>query len=343
MILRRFVNIVAENLKGRYSLHRLDVSKHLFYPSTAEAKAAAAKAAGKNGNAGFRAPPTRRLKRLPPPCINFHPSPSILSDRATLEIFALLCPSSSEGRVLCCGDSGRSLIYNADSHFVQTMPSIQGLKGRRPITISTGRPGDLEDLYVLTAGADFSCFHVLRFGGKDRAVHRPWERKAWHWDSLPLPPFNDAISSYTVVDGGRTICVSSEAPSQMALAPTALTRPYHLCATSDLSDMKQPPTLQHVLPHLNTPKNWLLSRANLISLGEGKFCVAKVFHEGVDSTGDEPEDSDSPGMEIIGSVFTVLSGVELVTSGSSGDELEGLQVHKSVRYMFMEDMIQWEL
>ncbi|CAN6199632.1 unnamed protein product [Urochloa humidicola] len=121
-------------------------------------------------------------------------------------------------------------------------------------------------------------------------------------------------------------------------------KPYHLCATSDLSDMKQPPTVQHVLPYLNTPKNWSLIRVNLISLGEGKFCVAKVFQEGVNSTGDEPEDSDNPGMEIIMSpVFTVLSGVELVTSGSSGDKLEGLQVHKSVRYMFMEDMIEWEL
>jgi len=37
-MIRRFVNIVAEDYKrGLYSLHRLDVSKHLFYPSTAQA------------------------------------------------------------------------------------------------------------------------------------------------------------------------------------------------------------------------------------------------------------------------------------------------------------------
>ena len=39
---RRFVNLVAEcYLSNVCSLHRLDVSQHLFYPSTAEAEAAA--------------------------------------------------------------------------------------------------------------------------------------------------------------------------------------------------------------------------------------------------------------------------------------------------------------
>jgi len=39
---RRFVNVVAESyLNNVCSLHRLDVSQHLFYPSTAEAEAAA--------------------------------------------------------------------------------------------------------------------------------------------------------------------------------------------------------------------------------------------------------------------------------------------------------------
>ena len=45
-MIRRFVNVVAKNIKsGMHSLHRLDVSKHLFYPSAAEAEAAAAAAA----------------------------------------------------------------------------------------------------------------------------------------------------------------------------------------------------------------------------------------------------------------------------------------------------------
>jgi hypothetical protein len=43
-MIRRFVNLVAEDYTtGARSLHRLDVAKHLFYPSTARAEAASAK------------------------------------------------------------------------------------------------------------------------------------------------------------------------------------------------------------------------------------------------------------------------------------------------------------
>jgi len=42
-MIRRFVNIVAENYRnGVYSLHRLEASKHLFYPSTPQEQAALA-------------------------------------------------------------------------------------------------------------------------------------------------------------------------------------------------------------------------------------------------------------------------------------------------------------
>ncbi|XP_062187889.1 uncharacterized protein LOC133891187 [Phragmites australis] len=299
MMIRRFVNIVAENYKSSmYSLHGLDVSKHLFYPSTAEAEAAAAKAAAskKNGNGGGRPPVIPRLRRLPAPYMSFQPSPTTLGDSTTMGTFALVSPRSSEGRILCSSDAGHSLLYNADSHFIQTMPSVQGFIGSRPITISTGRPGALEDdLYILRDGAGLSCFHVLRFGSKDRLVHRPSGRKGWHWESLPRPPFSGIINSYTVVDGGRTICVSYNAPDffgtycfdtverewweagdwvlpfeggaeyvpdlklWLGFSPS---KPHHLCATSDLSAMDQPPTLQHVLPDLDTPENWSAMRFN---------------------------------------------------------------------------------
>lgn len=41
LLRRRFVNMVSENCKSATCLlHRLNVSDHLFYPSTAEAEAA---------------------------------------------------------------------------------------------------------------------------------------------------------------------------------------------------------------------------------------------------------------------------------------------------------------
>jgi hypothetical protein len=64
-------------------------------------------------------------------------------------------------------------------------------------------------------------------------------------------------------------------------------KPHHLCVTSNLAAMEQlvlerrPPTVQqHVLEtDLSMPNNWLVLRSNLISLGGGRFCVARVFLE----------------------------------------------------------------
>ncbi|OEL25695.1 hypothetical protein BAE44_0013286 [Dichanthelium oligosanthes] len=225
MIPRRFVNLVAENYKsGMYSLHRLDVSKHLFYPSTAEAVAAGAAV----GNGGGRSPAIPRLQRLPPPCVNFQRSPTTTTDASQLGFFALVSPRSSEDRILCCNLVGNSVLYDAGSHSIETMPTIQVFAGVTPKTISTGRPGAVEeDLFLL-----HKDFNVLRFGSEDKLVYRPKGRKAWHWESLPPPPFDDIIGSHTVVDGGRTVPSASAChPPQMTSAattpwngaPTALT------------------------------------------------------------------------------------------------------------------------
>ncbi|CAN6167923.1 unnamed protein product [Urochloa humidicola] len=381
MINRRFVNIVAENYKsGMYSLHRLDVSKHLFYPSAAEADAAAAAASKKNG-AGPAAIP--RLEQLPPPCISFQPTPTSVSDWANLPFFALTNPRRSEGRIVTCTKEGDSVVYDADSNSNQIMPSMRGYKGIKPTAIiSTGNPdAEEEDLYVLHSG-----FHVLRFGFMDLNDF-PGSRKAWHWDSLPRPPINDRVRSHTVIDGGRTICLSSfpdsfgtccfdtverewwhagywELPFEggveyipdlglwLGFPPE---KPNHLCATSDLSEMEQliameqPPEVSlHVLEDLDTPRNWFALRAKLINLGGGRFCVARVFQEVVMDTEDESEGLDlshfCQDLDLLGHEFSMLTGVELVTSGSDGGKkLDGIRIHKSIRYIFSNDRIEWEL
>jgi hypothetical protein len=70
------VNIVAENYSNNmYSLHRLDVAKHLFYPSTTTAAQAQelpavapseslASIAGAGGGGGVPPPPTETLPEL---------------------------------------------------------------------------------------------------------------------------------------------------------------------------------------------------------------------------------------------------------------------------------------
>ncbi|CAN6175252.1 unnamed protein product [Urochloa humidicola] len=378
MINRRFVNIVAKNYKsGMYSLHRLDVSKHLFYPSAAEADAAAA--ARKKNGAGPAAIP--RLERLPPPCISFQPTPMPISDdKPDLPFFALASPRRSEGRIITCTEEGDSLVYDADSNSNQIMPSIPGFKGIDSTIISTGNPdfAQEEDLYVLHSG-----FHVLRFGPMD--MLGPGSRKAWHWESLPRF-INEPIGSHTVIDGGRTICVSSspgnfgtycfdtverewwhagfwELPFEGGVEyipdlglwlGVSLEKHHHLCATLDLSEMEQlvameqPPAVSQVLEDIDTPRNWFALRAKLINLGGGRFCVARVFQEVVMDTEDESMELDlshfCQDLDLIGHTFSVLTGIELVTSGSDGGKkLDGIRIHKSIRYIFSNDRIKWEL
>ncbi|TKW30043.1 hypothetical protein SEVIR_2G008400v4 [Setaria viridis] len=113
------------------------------------------------------------------------------------------------------------------------MPSLQHPKGSSPVSASVARTESKgkktstsciqrdsiqrEGLYVIhstPAGLDSeSCFNVLRFGSPDMYTSSFLHR--WYWQPLPLPPFvfspqykPSLISSYTVVEGGRTICLS---------------------------------------------------------------------------------------------------------------------------------------
>lgn len=375
--MRRFVNIVAENYKsGTCSLHRLDVSKHLFYPSAAEADDAAAARSRKNDGAVM---PT--LERLPPPCIRFEPSTEPLLVRPYLPFFALVSPHSSKGgRIITCDNRGHSILYDADSHSNRLMPTMQGFTGFNPTAIiSTGEPGaQEEDLFVLHSG-----FHVLRFGPKH--MEYPDNTKEWRWERLPRPPIHEdgAIRSHTVIDGGRTICISSQphsfgtccfdtverewwhagswvlpfmggaeyVPSLGVWLGFSPSEPHPLCVTSDLSAMEQlialgqPPAVQHVLQDLDGPKNWFPLRCNLLNLGGGMFCVARVFQEvTIDDTQEDMEELDLVDYycdypELLGSEFAVLTGIELITCASG----VGLRIHKSLRYSFTEASIKWTL
>ncbi|CAL5077290.1 unnamed protein product [Urochloa decumbens] len=219
--IRRLVNIVAERgCSGMYTLHRLDVAKHLFYPSRA-----AAEAANKtNGKVSI-------LPWLPATVMRFEPSPTTLWDAGRLEMFALVSPRSCEDRILCSNTAGHTTLYNAYSNCVQALPDLNGGKGFMPMAISIARPAaPEEDLYVMNTAADLGdgmcCFEVLRFGslgGNDSEVEGPMVGlRGWRWGPLPPPPFSANICAHTVVDGGSTICVS--ASEALVLTPSALTQ-----------------------------------------------------------------------------------------------------------------------
>ncbi|CAN6181415.1 unnamed protein product [Urochloa humidicola] len=233
-MIRRFVNLVEQNFPARsYSLHRLDVAKHLFYPSTADAEAAnnareeeIIKEKHNGGSAGDKPPnlpPSRvgTLRRLPPASTIFRRFPVAEREpwKTWGDVFALVSPRASEGRIFyAASESGHCLLHDAEEGAISTVPSLgfsMGKIGRRPIAFCV--PGkEHESIYMIRSAVgddndgDYPDFVVLDFN----EPHRKWQR-------LPPPPCVDEsgpsdemIKSFTVLDGGRTICVSSASRSR---------------------------------------------------------------------------------------------------------------------------------
>jgi len=199
---RRFVNLVAEcYLSNVCSLHRLDVSQHLFYPSTAEAEAAAK-------------PEVFRLS-LPAPAYKFQPAVRGMTPERHL--FGLANPRISESRILWRSQEGNTFVFNADSHTAWSMPSGLSYVGKSPIVISVAdadAPGEAEDLYVMSSNCDYLNFQVLRFDHSKPKFPNRVTYPLWAWERLPPPPLfeSSSIHSHAVLDGGRIICVSAWSP-----------------------------------------------------------------------------------------------------------------------------------
>ncbi|CAD6221695.1 unnamed protein product [Miscanthus lutarioriparius] len=397
---RRFVNLVAENcMSSVCSLHRLDVSQRLFYPSTAEAEAAK---------------PTIYRLSLPPPTYNFQPA--VVGRNVEQHLFGLANPRISESRILWRSQEGNTFLYDADSHTAWSMPNGLRYKGYGPIVISApvpvddadadadadSAPGEQEDLFVMCSNSGYPSFQVLRF---DHSKPKPFNPRtftdadpSWEWNSLPPPPVSEGSSIYThaVLDGGRVICVSASPFGGTYLFDTVgrewmrqatsdwhmpfLGAPqyvpdlklwlgvswsgdeddsdrHHLCASSDLGGAVDAATRGEYRPSvtvthhwkegLETPVGWNTASAELLDLGEGRFCIAKIIYEVVKD--DYPEYQNS-----VGKTAALLTGVEMVrgagdgcssnpSSSSSSEEGFRMVVHKSLRYIFRRESINWVL
>ncbi|TVU41746.1 hypothetical protein EJB05_15292, partial [Eragrostis curvula] len=212
---RRFVNLVTANYKSRmYSLHRLDVSKHLFYPSTAEAEAANQK----ENNNGGKPPRIEQLRRLPAPSVRLQ---SYLGDNlwSSLDSFSLLSPDGA--RILHTNEEGHAVLCDVDSCSTKTMPSLAVPKGWRPISFFAGA-GE-ESLYVMrsvpaTSSVNFEVLHLCGGSPKhDNKRQRPHYLRgvspSLKWQPLPPLPIAEnespRIQSSTLLDDGRVICVSA--------------------------------------------------------------------------------------------------------------------------------------
>jgi hypothetical protein len=138
---------------------------------------------------------------------------------------SLVSPGSEGSRILFTNEAGDCMMYYADegcpTGHTHAMPRLEEFAGPVAASVSVvaqqagggGAPVKEESLYVMHGVRDGVAprFHVLRFGSTRVG-------EGWYWQSLPPPPFvsdddgpDAVVSSYTVVDGGRNICVSSYA------------------------------------------------------------------------------------------------------------------------------------
>nr|CAB3452059.1 unnamed protein product [Digitaria exilis] len=215
-----------------YAMHRLDVSKHLFHPSTVEAEQAHSKDEKETNNGGKPKPlRIERLRRLPAPIAGFESSDWCPT---TLNMFVLLNGGHGEpgGRILHANNHGQTALYDTESRTVVCVSDLGMPKGPKPMTfVIPGAGTGEENLYVLRSIYDtnYQCsqnFEVLsamnhrcsinfknigyssddEFGG-DLVDFRTNLK----WYPLPPPPFStgDILVSSTELDRSQTICVSS--------------------------------------------------------------------------------------------------------------------------------------
>ena len=173
----------------------------------------------------------------------------------------------------------------------------------------------------------------------------PWGDKCFTCRLLPPPPFvretwswynnTPEITAYGVVGGGSHVCISVHGVVTYCLDTADHTLPFHgkveyvpelklwfglsaaggqqNLAAADLSDVMDSQPCQLVggpwkeLDHL--PDEWKECKdPQFVSLGSGRFCIARFFQEAAGSAGDQ----------VIHENAAVFTGLEVNSSGKGG-------------------------
>jgi hypothetical protein len=212
---RQFVNAVTG-----YSLSRIKLRNNLFYPSTAEAQAAAMTAANdkklKEDTTTLQEEDYDELP-LPRPKLSFQPpsSPSSYTDLSFLPFYGSRGGGGGEEKVMCVDKSGHASVYHADACIVELVPSL-GTPNRYywvSCSVTNADPARPDALYL--KDDEGTSFEALVYGDPGPTYRSPSydDTHAWHWRTLPMPPAeNSEPMGYALLhgqeDASATVCVS---------------------------------------------------------------------------------------------------------------------------------------
>ena len=206
---RQFLNLVMRRSGSGSSntVSRIKPGEHLFYPSTAEARAPAAAQPTEENTP----PPSPAVApKMPPPRLKFQ---AYRVDGPRLDFLPFYGRGSGvgDGKILSMDSAGNTMRCAAGSCSVQPVAGLNEPKGESPVSFSITR--------AETATSRQALYVMDRFPAPHNAFNFEaliYGKKCWEWHRLPPPPYvNDAayectaIQSYMLLGDGSTIYVSS--------------------------------------------------------------------------------------------------------------------------------------
>ncbi|XBH91816.1 hypothetical protein VPH35_083098 [Triticum aestivum] len=340
---RKFLNMVLHEYGSRmYSLCRINVSTHLFYPTAKDAATAHEDANARKKKRGGIWPSTiSTCKRLPRTLVNFSTPPSTVA-ASNMRFFSLL-PEVGETSVMFADPSCNSSVYDMGTKSFVLTPRSYFCKPYDSITLSirdrriNGNLLDHEDdhgLYVMNSMDDsFEFFNYC----KNLSTY-PLLYNKWYWSPLPPPPSRGSpLVAAAVIDSSDAICASSkhgtytfdvsrEVWSHTGSWVLPFHRPAEPLAPRKIAyvafDLSSPamaesaPSPLHDWEYLGLLPDELLpvGRA-LVNLGSGKFCNATHCRKKRSARQEEDE------------VVRCADGLQLIHHKSQRYNFENVRIH----------------
>ncbi|GJN11090.1 hypothetical protein PR202_ga29256 [Eleusine coracana subsp. coracana] len=390
---RRFLNLIVDNpCRGTKSLRCIDLNRQKLFDTAAPAlrprRGSPPESVAGDDHHHHHQKTEKRARRtglklwplsLPRASIDFEAAGTVLQ-------WSFDCFPLAGRKVLCADQSGRSLLFDADTRHVAAMPDLNGYK-MLPVSIfapSADAAGG-GSLFVMESVPQLEKGRRRQF---EALVYRELTN-TWECQLLPSLPFvrdpecyrdrsgksggPRIITSYGVVNNGSSICISVHGAGTYCLDTAAKPQAWSTAAewsttplpfqgkfeyvpelrlwfglsaqadgrrltAVDLSDTGSPPRVVGAWDEIERPQGWAeIQEPQLVSMGAGRFCVARFFHAWV-RRADWVETWLRTGCLAHGLVecyFTLVTGVDVVvhatcTSGTGDGKGElGIITHRS--------------